>query len=596
MHRYCYIWAMTSLMMISAGFGQILTPQRRIQWIPGITEPLPNDPAVVDVYEFGAAGDGVSDDFPAFEKAINSLPALGGIVSIPKGDFLIKKSLSTGKSVVFSGEGAEKSRLFFDLGGEAKQCIEFMTYQRGQWIDVMAGLNKDSDKLVVADAMSFKPGIFFEIQQDNDPDIMYTDEEWNQSWAQNAVGQIGIVQDVRGDTLFLQKPLYLDYRPELNPVIRTQGFVTFGGLKNLYISRLDAGDGHTVMFKNAAFCCVQNIESDITYRSHINFTSSYGCEVRDSYFHHSHDYGGGGHGYGVECGQHSTDNLVENSIFQRLRHSMMVHVGASGNVYAYNYSRENQSEGTWLPCDISLHGHYANFNLFESNIVQEIDVGDYWGPMGPGNTFLRNKIVDEGLDVLDHSANTNIIGNVFESGNQLNIDASVNGTLAHGNWINNAIRWDNDIADHDIPASYYLQEKPAFFKDCDWPVLGPDVTTESLLPAFERYQNGYPLSIGRRHTVSEHDVLVAGIYPNPFNASTVLEYVLPKTTTVTVSIYDVRGRLMLALVKGVTQNPGAHRICWTPEFSKAGIPAGGVYFLRLETAGKSLVKKVLFLK
>ena len=75
-------------------------------------------------------------------------------------------------------------------------------------------------------------------------------------------------------------------------------------------------------------------------------------------------------------------------------------MGASGNVYGYNYSVETQSEGTWTPCDISLHGHYPHMNLFEGNTVQEVDVSDYWGPCGPGNTFLRNRVESEGIQVM----------------------------------------------------------------------------------------------------------------------------------------------------------------------------------------------------
>ncbi len=144
-----------------------------------------------------------------------------------------------------------------------------------------------------------------------------------------------------------------------------------------------------------------------------------GCEFRDSYFHHSFSYGGGGSGYGVSFGRHVTDALCENNVFNHLRHAMIIQVGAAGCVFGYNYSinpvqgdgEVNHNQG-WVPPDLSLHGRFAQMNLFEGNMVQEIGIADYWGPMGPGNTFLRNDVSGKGVFLYDHSHHQNIIGNV----------------------------------------------------------------------------------------------------------------------------------------------------------------------------------------
>ena len=47
------------------------------------------DATRVDVRTFGAVGDGVTDDTPAVQAAINSLAALGGVVVIPEGHYII---------------------------------------------------------------------------------------------------------------------------------------------------------------------------------------------------------------------------------------------------------------------------------------------------------------------------------------------------------------------------------------------------------------------------------------------------------------------------------------------------------------------------
>ncbi len=84
--------------------------------------------------------------------------------------------------------------------------------------------------------------------------------------------------------------------------------------------------------------------------------------------------------------------------------------------------------------------------------------------------------------------------------NQLNyIDLSVkSNTLIHGNWdaANQAVKWDANIPDHVVPASYYLPVKPEWFGDLNWPPFEPAnggvMTVMSLtnLPAGYRFVYG----------------------------------------------------------------------------------------------------------
>ena len=261
--------------------------------------------------------------------------------------------------------------LYFEMT-DATPCIDIITYQRGAWTNVTGGFARGSRQVQVADASSFSAGKFAEIQQANDSVVMYTDTEWNQSWAANSVGQLFLIKSVSGNTLTLNRPLYMDYRADLQPQILRQGFVTFAGVENLFIAKtVSTADGVTISLKNAAYCRVQAVESYHTRKAHITCESVYACVFRDSCMHHSYDYGGDGHGYGVTLGLHVTDCLIENNIFRHLRHAMMVQVGASGNVFGYNYSIENVqgvgetnlNEG-WTPCDISIHGHFPNNTLY----------------------------------------------------------------------------------------------------------------------------------------------------------------------------------------------------------------------------------------
>ncbi|WP_010250445.1 dockerin type I domain-containing protein [Acetivibrio cellulolyticus] len=464
---------------------------QNIKWNPGIDGGIPQKSISVNVKDFGAKGDGVTDDYEAFNEAIKSVTA-GEAVFIPEGNYLIKTKLSFDKPVVLRGEGTERTHLLVDHNSDA---FEIITYKRGQWVKIEDGFTKGSTKLTVSNPELIKPGMYIEIQQDNDPEVMYTIPDWNTSWASGAVGQIAKIVSVEGSTVTIDEPLRIDYRAELNPVARTQGFAEYVGFEDFSVKRIDTSDTNMFYFKNAANCWIKNVHSMLARKAHVSVTTGYRIEVRDSFFEDATDWGGGGHGYGVELGFHVTDCLAENNIFKHLRHSMMTHIGANGNVFGYNYSIEPyQNEGgTWTPCDISIHGHYAYANLFEGNIVQEVTIGDYWGPAGPGNTFLRNRIEKEGITVEDSSNYQNFIGNELVSGNILwdtdsryphRIDSST--FLRHGNYMEGNIEWDLNISDKSFPKSYYMSDKPKFYNSLHWPSTGSDIL-DGTNPARERY-------------------------------------------------------------------------------------------------------------
>jgi hypothetical protein len=82
-------------------------------------------------------------------------------------------------------------------------------------------------------------------------------------------------------------------------------------------------------------------------------------------------------------------------------------------------------------------------------------------------------------------------------------------------------------------------------------------------------------------------------YPNPFNATTTISFMLPKTGSVDLKVYDVTGRKtggLLSAPTGVVA-AGEHRI----EFDGSELPSG-IYFVRMEAGGISQTKKIVLLK
>ncbi|MEJ6952486.1 dockerin type I domain-containing protein [Natronospora cellulosivora (SeqCode)] len=462
---------------------------RDLLWNPGLESGIPERAIEANVMDFGALGDGVSNDYAAFRAAIDSLEN-GGVVFIPEGEYLINDSLRIDDSVVLRGEGVDKTRLLINHSSNAFDVIK---YRRGTWHNLEGGYEKGSRELYLKDTSDFEIGVYVEIQQDNDPDIMYTLSQWNTGWAQGAMGQIARVASIDGNKIVLDEPLRLNYDSQFNPIIRTQGFVEYVGFENFTIERIDTSPTYIFYFKNAANSWVKNVHSKFASKGHVYANTVYRLEVRDSFFDDATNWGSGGHGYGVELGYHTTNSLVENNIFRRLRHSMMVHLGANANVFGYNYSIEPKSDGDWMPSDISLHGHYAYHNLFEGNIVQRVVVSDFWGPSGPNNTIIRNRVESEGISIQDSSNYQNIIANElvqdiidWDTDNRFPHLIDPDTLLIHGNYVQGEIQWDDNIEDHSLPVSLYHDSKPEFYAAMDWPSTGADILNGSN-PARERF-------------------------------------------------------------------------------------------------------------
>ena len=83
--------------------------------------------------------------------------------------------------------------------------------------------------------------------------------------------------------------------------------------------------------------------------------------------------------------------------------------------------------------------------------------------------------------------------------------------------------------------------------------------------------------------------------PNPFNPSTTIHFVLPKSERVSLAIYDANGARVRTLADGEREH-GGHDVEWDGRDEHGVRVSSGVYFYRL-TAGKhSQTKKMILLK
>jgi len=84
---------------------------------------------------------------------------------------------------------------------------------------------------------------------------------------------------------------------------------------------------------------------------------------------------------------------------------------------------------------------------------------------------------------------------------------------------------------------------------------------------------------------------LTSIVPNPSPGTVRIDYALPATAAVRISIHDVQGREVALLVDGES-SAGTHQAVWTGG-TDHGPASAGVYYVRMNTAGRSFVKRVV---
>jgi len=84
-------------------------------------------------------------------------------------------------------------------------------------------------------------------------------------------------------------------------------------------------------------------------------------------------------------------------------------------------------------------------------------------------------------------------------------------------------------------------------------------------------------------------------YPNPFNPATTIRLSLPEAGAASLRVYDLAGRLVRTLVRGVVP-AGGLVLTWDGTDEMGRRVASGVYLYRLEAPGVAMTKKMMLLK
>lgn len=548
--------------------------------------------STVDVLSFGLIPDDGLDDRPALLSALANLPAGGAILLFPAGTYHFSNTIQVPSNCIIRGSGSDSTLFIFNMNNAVANSFQISGTAQNNWLNVTAGLERGSTTLIVPGASTlFQAGNRIELEQDNGA--------WDTNpavWAAGSVGHVSTVTAVSGDTVSMAEGLRMDFDSTLNPKVRKINCVQNAGLECFRMTRIDslaASINYGVYFSKAFNCRVKGVESFKSVGAHVYAETSAHLEVNGCYFHESYLYDGAStHGYGVIISSHAVLCRVENNVFRKLRHAMMVKQGANGNVFGYNYSIQPfRSEfPSDFGGDISLHGHFPFANLFEGNICKNAAIDQAWGPNGPYNAIFRNRIELYGLTISSGTVQSNrqtLVGNDITSTAFFQGQYSLNGTghFQFGNRVqgNTTPSGTGNLSD----SSLYLSEPPSFWTgSMPWPSTGlPYPLQPNLVPAASRYLSGLPPATCNEAPVStglpSTAVSDGGIKIRWEDQRLNLNWHQSQAGRCSISLYTSTGKRVLSDNTFTNQGPAAHQL------DLSGVTQG-IYLLVIETPSQRL--------
>ncbi|MCP4724089.1 MAG: T9SS type A sorting domain-containing protein [bacterium] len=491
-----------SAQILSGGVGYI--PQSsQVDWTnAGLLNTYSTADNFINVVtDYSADPTGVADSYQAVRNAIDEAKTLSGITIIyfPGGTYKIGSQIlldeTSEGNIIFQGYSAYSTVLNFTVAATTR-CF----YIKGS----------SSNQLTVTADISKGATVF----SANNLSSSYNANDWihfyENSHPLNAfpkgVGQITKLVSVNGNTGTIKdeasKAYDTDYSLKVEKITPIQNV----GIEKLKIYRANTGNhdnGDNILFDKAINCWVRGVDAHYTCRHHIRIMFSSHIEISGCYFHEARRYAAGGRGYGV-CIEYSTTNcLIENNVFYKFRHAMVLQGGANCNVITFNYSEDQETLST--EGDLTIHGNYPYANLLEQNIVEWITSGNYDGKKnGPYNAFVRNYMYNDDIIALRDIPQTSIIGHYITddypyacTGSTTSISRDTYGYESGTNHVSHPMAWaspsqrNNAVCgDH----SYYYSARPDFLSTSySFPAVGARPATSQNIPAKDRW-NDEPLN------------------------------------------------------------------------------------------------------
>ncbi len=108
-------------------------------------------------------------------------------------------------------------------------------------------------------------------------------------------------------------------------------------------------------------------------------------------------------------------------------------------------------------------------------------------------------------------------------------------------------------------------------------------------------KNTLATDVQAQYTMNMKEFGLYDNYPNPFNASTTLEYQIPASGKVEVVVYNLTGQRIRSLIHQ-HQSAGRHRIVWDGKTDSGNEAGSGVYIVRMLSGNYKGSRKIIMMK
>ncbi len=166
------------------------------------------------------------------------------------------------------------------------------------------------------------------------------------------------------------------------------------GVENLQVYSTSSSNATPNFQMTAAYnVWLSGVESNYTGANHVDSFFCLHCEIVNSYFTNTFGSGSGSYDHGIRIANKSTLNLIQNNIFERTG-VIEMEWGDAANVFAYNVKTGAYDGGPldqYFPADIESHGAHSQFDLFEGNVVNKVQMDSIHGSTS-NDTFFRDWI------------------------------------------------------------------------------------------------------------------------------------------------------------------------------------------------------------
>ncbi len=157
-----------------------------------------------------------------------------------------------------------------------------------------------------------------------------------------------------------------------------------------------------------------------------------------------------------------------------------------------------------------------------------------------------------------------------------------------------AITIGDDVYHPDVAGYYYILLDPGTYTIHYSLELFETVTLEDVVVTEGEINDGIDVTLEFIQAANNEDMIPAelevGVYPNPFNPMTNIKWSIPEPGDVQIEVYDIKGRKVVTTIQ---HNQPAGEGSYSLNAEGFG---SGIYFIRVNALGNSIVRKAVLLK